>query len=260
VSSDVTAIVTGIDDLLKNVRQGSLLQAGMTIVLAGAPNAGKSSLLNALAAEDAAIVSPQPGTTRDIIRTRVDIDGMPLHVLDTAGLRTSSDPIEREGMARAQTAMSRADRTLIVVDDSVETSFDDSVSHVPPGISISIVYNKIDLTGRVAGDQPSDPYPAIAVSAKTGAGLDALRIHLKACMGFQPAGEGSFIARRRHVVAIEEARACLESGRRALSDRGAGELLAEELRRAQKYLGELTGEFTSDELLGRIFASFCIGK
>ncbi len=262
VSSDLSALAERIDTLLVETQQGCLLQAGMTVVLAGAPNAGKSSLLNALAAEDAAIVSSLPGTTRDIVRACIHLDGMPVHVLDTAGLRTSVDPIEREGVERAHAAMERADRVLLVVDDSLrtESSVDDLLRSLPVGASVTIVYNKIDLTGRVPGQRKANEEAALGVSAKTGDGIDALRTHLKRCMGFQAAGEGGFIARRRHLLAIEEARACVERGRRQLADHRAGELLAEELRRAQWQLGEITGEFTSEDLLGRIFGSFCIGK
>ncbi len=262
VSSELSALVERLDTLLAETQQGCLLQAGITVVLAGVPNAGKSSLLNALAAEDAAIVSPIPGTTRDIVRARIHLDGMPVHVLDTAGLRTSSDPIEREGVERARAAMARADRVLLVVDDSLraESSVDELSRFLPTGVSVTTVYNKIDLTGRAPGSLGANESAALCVSAKTGAGIDALRAHLKQCMGFQAAGEGGFIARRRHLLAIEQARAGVERGRTELADHRAGELLAEELRRAQQQLGEITGEFTSEDLLGRIFASFCIGK
>lgn len=258
VSAELASILANIDILFAEARQGSLLQSGMTIVLAGAPNSGKSSLLNALAGEDAAIVSATPGTTRDIVRMRIDIDGMPIHVLDTAGLRSSVDAIEQEGMARARAAMQRADRVLVVVDDS-QPPVPDVEQYLPPMIPRTTVYNKIDLSGRQAGTT-AIAEAVVAVSAKTGVGLDALRAHLKDCMGFQPAGEGGFIARRRHLEAIERARRHVVLGQHQLEDRRAGELLADDLRRAQHALGEITGEFTPDDLLRRIFSSFCIGK
>jgi tRNA modification GTPase len=259
VSAELAALVASLQTLLAEARQGCLLQAGMTLVLAGAPNAGKSSLLNALAREDAAIVSPVPGTTRDIVRARIDLDGMPVHVLDTAGLRTSRDPIEQEGVARARAAMTQADRVLLVVDDAADAALIPLLrDQVPPAAGTTLVYSKVDLTGRAPGIvEGSD---AVAVSAKTGAGLNALRAHLKQRMGFLPAGEGGFIARRRHVDALQRAAAHVVQGREQLSRHRAGELLAEELRRAHRALGEITGEFTSDDLLGRIFSSFCIGK
>ncbi len=262
VARELASLLAQLEALLADTRQGALLQAGMTLVLAGAPNAGKSSLLNALAREDAAIVSPIPGTTRDIVRTRIDIDGMPIHVLDTAGLRASSDAIEREGIARARAAMARADRVLLVLDDAADSAAQLAAlrAHLPEGVGCTLIYNKIDLSGRAPGPLPAAGDAALALSAKTGAGLEQLRAHLKQCMGFQPAEESGFIARRRHLDAIGRARDGVARGRDQLATRGAGELLAEELRRAQQALGEVTGEFTSEDLLAQIFAHFCIGK
>lgn len=259
---EIAPLATSLDALISQTRQGCLLQAGMTLVLAGPPNAGKSSLLNALVLEDAAIVSPTPGTTRDIVRSRINLDGMPVHILDTAGLRTSADPVEHEGVERARSAMKQSDRVLLVVDDAVCDGGLLQVlrSQIPADVPHSVVRNKIDLSGRRPGVADTTVGTEIAVSAKTGAGLDALRTHLKQSMGFLPAGEGGFIARRRHLDALYRAREHVEAGKRQLVDRRAGELLAEELRRAQQALGEITGEFTSDDLLGRIFSSFCIGK
>lgn len=262
VARELAALSAQLEDLLADTRQGALLQAGMSIVLAGAPNAGKSSLLNALAREDAAIVSPMPGTTRDIVRARIDIDGMPVHVLDTAGLRAGAEPVERQGIERARAAMARADRVLLVLDDTVsaDVQLAELRAHLPPAASCTLVYNKIDLSGRAPGERHTGDQAALALSAKTGAGLEALRAHLKHCMGFQPAGEAGFIARRRHLDAIGRARDGVARGRAQLIEHRAGELLAEELRRAQQALGEVTGEFTSDDLLAQIFARFCIGK
>ena len=262
VGEEVATLVQSLDALIAEANQGRLLQAGMTLVLAGAPNVGKSSLLNALALEEAAIVSPTPGTTRDIVRLRIDLDGMPVHILDTAGLRTSVDPIEREGVERARAAMAQADRVLLVVDDTEPHGGPSHVlrSQVPTAIRYTTVYNKIDLSGRAPGTSRDGEDPGVAVSAKTGAGLDILRTHLKQSMGFMPAGEGGFIARRRHLDALHRARDHVALGQRQLKDHRAGDLLAEELRGVQRALGEITGEFTSEDLLGRIFSSFCIGK
>ena len=260
ISSELSSAHARIDALLAGARQGSVLQAGMTIVLAGAPNAGKSSLLNALTAEDAAIVSPTPGTTRDIVRMHMDLDGMPVRVLDTAGLRRASDAVEQEGVTRAHAAIAQADRVLVVIDDGEAPEHQVNIEqYIPAEIPRTRVYNKIDLTGRAPGTVGGDA-ASIAVSAKTGAGLEELRAHLKHCMGFRPVGEGDFIARRRHIDAIERARDFITRGQRQLADHRAGELLAEDLRRAQQALGEITGEFTSEDLLSRIFSSFCIGK
>lgn len=260
VREELAAADARLASLLRNVQQGTLLQAGMTIVLAGPPNAGKSSVLNALAREEAAIVSPMPGTTRDIVRAQIAIDGLPLHVLDTAGLHDGGEALEREGMTRARVAMTCADRVLVVLDDAASTGdLDGLLAHLPSNVPRTLLYNKIDLTGRAAGESRTAQGETVALSAKTGAGLDALRAHLKRCMGYEPAGEGSFIARRRHLNALERARRALRAAAER-ADQGAGELLAEELREAQRALGEITGEFTSEDLLARIFASFCIGK
>lgn len=251
-----------IDALRATTHQGQLLHDGITVVLAGRPNAGKSSLLNALAQHDSAIVSPVPGTTRDVVRERIQIDGLPLHVLDTAGLRESEDAIESEGVRRTHEAMRRANRVLLVIDDSEEqeVSVQALRSQLPDGANVTLIRNKIDRSGRAAGNVASmTAFPEIAISAVDGRGLDALRTHLKECMGYQAAGEGTFSARRRHLVAIEKARGHVNEALAQLTARH-GELAAEELRQAQQSLGEITGEFTSDDLLGRIFSSFCIGK
>jgi tRNA modification GTPase len=262
VRESLTTLTQTLDALFSETQQGCLLQTGMTLVLAGAPNAGKSSLLNALAREDAAIVSSVPGTTRDIVRSRIDLDGMPVHVLDTAGLRESGDPIEQEGVQRARSAMQQADQVLLVVDDS-DTDARRLLAlraQLPAGINVTMVFNKIDLTGRAAGMRQTDGANAVAISAKTGAGLEALRAFLKESVGFAPAGEGGFIARRRHLDALRRSRTHVQQALQQLLDRRAGELTAEELRRAHQALGEITGEFSSDDLLRQIFASFCIGK
>jgi tRNA modification GTPase len=232
------------------------------VVLAGPPNAGKSSLLNALAQRDTAIVSPVPGTTRDVLKERLHIDGMPLHVVDTAGLRASGDEIEAEGVRRARTQMQRADRILLVADVAAPDSaaMQEARSHLPGDVPYTLIKNKADLIGAAVGISETGQGTEIVLSAKTGAGLDLLRAHLKACMGMQSAGAGTFSARRRHLDALARARTHVEHGHAMLTGKRAGELLAEELRLAQQALAEITGEFSSDDLLGRIFTDFCIGK
>jgi tRNA modification GTPase len=247
----------------QSARQGRLLREGMTVVIAGRPNAGKSSLLNRLAGYEAAIVTPIPGTTRDVLRERIDIDGMPLHVLDTAGLRQGGDLVEAEGIRRAKVEMTRADRVLFVIDTSEDPSgaaFREESSRMPPDVPVSLIFNKCDLAvGIPMADTVAGP-PRITISATTGKGIDALRAHLKMCMGYQTIDSGTVSARQRHIESLTRARHNVEEARRQLQERRAGELVAEELRGAQQALNEITGEFTSDDLLGKIFGSFCIGK
>lgn len=240
--------------------QGRLLRDGMTVVIAGRPNAGKSSLLNQLAGREAAIVTAIPGTTRDVLREAIAIDGMPLHIIDTAGLRDSRDLVEQEGIRRAWAEIETADRVLLLVDDQQGLTAADQAlrERLPTETGVTVIYNKIDLTGRAPMMQPVDDGYALWLSAKTGAGLGQLRDHLKNCMGYH-GGEGTLMARRRHLEALERAAVALATADEQLAAR-AGELAAEELRQAQNALGEITGEFTSDDLLGRIFSSFCIGK
>jgi tRNA modification GTPase len=251
------------DGIVKAASQGRLLRDGMTVVLAGRPNSGKSSLLNRLAGYEAAIVTAIPGTTRDVLRERIDIDGLPLHVLDTAGLRDSDDVVEREGVRRASAEMSRADRVLFVIDtadDPDGRAFDGEKARLPADVPVTLVFNKIDLAaGLPVADTISGP-PRIHVSAATGAGLDLLRAHLKDSVSFQTAGNGSISARGRHLEALALARDCVETAARKLEEHRAGELIAEDLRQGQKALEQITGIFTADDLLGRIFGSFCIGK
>jgi len=254
----VRALLADCEALARAAHRGRALRDGLTLVLAGAPNAGKSSLLNALSATDSAIVSETPGTTRDVLREHIELDGLPLTVLDTAGLRESGDAIETEGVRRAQAAMGRADRVLLVVDDATTGAGQIAAlrAQVPGEAACTLIYNKIDLTGRAPGAIGPG---AFALSVRSGAGLDALRAHLKSCAGLDGAAEGSFSARARHLDALGRARAHLEQAQARLATR-AGELAAEELRRAQACLGEITGEFTTEDLLGKIFAEFCIGK
>jgi len=235
----------------------------MTVVIAGKPNAGKSSLLNKLAGQDAAIVTEVAGTTRDILREHIQIDGLPLHIIDTAGLRDSDDVVELEGIKRAKQVIEKADRVLFVVD--INDKDMSLLDELPAGSGVTIIYNKIDknksaeVYARVeqtSGQQQSEIY----LSAKTGEGIDLLKDHLKNCMGYQQKSEGQFIARRRHLDAIDSAELHLTEADKNLHQLKAGELVAEELRVAQQALSSITGEFSSDDLLGRIFSDFCIGK
>jgi tRNA modification GTPase len=263
VGEQLTAIQQALVEVISNAHQGCLLREGMTVVLAGQPNAGKSTLLNALTERDSAIVTDIPGTTRDILREQIVIDGMPLHIIDTAGLRDSADTIELEGIHRAWTEIHRADRVLLLVDDrhGITVAEQAILERLPgDGPQLSLVRNKIDLSHQVPGIEHGPLGPEIRLSAKSGEGMPLLREHLKACMGYQNAGEGGFMARRRHLDALQRAEAILTAGGKQFLAHGAGELLAEDLRQAQQALGEITGEFTSDDLLGRIFSSFCIGK
>ena len=257
------AVRTHFDAVEQSARQGRLLRDGMTVVIAGRPNAGKSSLLNRLTGYDAAIVTPIPGTTRDILRERIHIDGMPLHVLDTAGLREANDLVEEEGIRRAHAEMRRADRVLFVidaVDDPDGVAVREERTRLPAEVPLTLIFNKCDLAVGVPVADEADGPPRFMISALTGAGLPELRAHLKACMGYQSVDGGAISARKRHLEALALARQHTEEASRLLTERRAGELVAEELRGAQQALNEITGEFTSEDLLGRIFAGFCIGK
>jgi tRNA modification GTPase len=254
--------------LLRDAGQGRALNEGLCVVIAGAPNAGKSTLLNRLAGHDAAIVTDIPGTTRDLLHERIVLDGLPLQLIDTAGLRVTEDRIEAEGIRRAGEAMRKADRVLFLVDaeaDPEARTFTAEVARLPAGVPVTLVLNKIDRQPgvgeavRPAAATAATP-PRLALSALTGEGMDALTEHLKQCAGFRGDAGGALSARARHIDALQRAAACIESAAQQLQQRRAGELMAEELKRAQQALGEITGEFGSDELLGRIFSSFCIGK
>lgn len=268
VRQQLLAIIGQLQQVLEQARQGALLQEGMKLVIAGKPNAGKSSLLNALSGQDTAIVTAIEGTTRDVLREHIQIDGMPLHIVDTAGLRDSGDLVEQEGIRRAWSEMESADHILLVVDgsDPAHNSDDPSViwpeiqEHLTRDIAVTVIHNKCDLSGRRPLVSDANGTPIIELSAKTGDGMALLKSHLKQCMGYSEGGQGSFSARRRHLKALEQAAGALDAGRSQLENAGAGELLAEDLRACQNYLGEITGAVSSDELLGEIFSSFCIGK
>ncbi|MEN0037376.1 MAG: tRNA uridine-5-carboxymethylaminomethyl(34) synthesis GTPase MnmE [Cellvibrio sp.] len=267
VARDLDGIIGKLQQVFKEARQGVLVRDGMRVVIAGRPNAGKSSLLNALSGRESAIVTSIEGTTRDVLREHIHIDGMPLHIIDTAGLRESPDEVEQIGIQRAWQEIQQADRVLLLVDSRQSQLTDpheiwpEFVEKLQDPTKITLVRNKIDLSNETAGlfySNSNDIY--IGISAATGAGIDELKNHLKTIMGFSESGESGFTARRRHLDALERAQAFLSSGKAQLQGYAAGELLAEDLRQAQNALSEITGEFTPDDLLGRIFSSFCIGK
>lgn len=242
--------------------QGALLRDGLTVVIAGKPNAGKSSLLNRLIGEEIAIVTPAPGTTRDVLRQQVHLDGLPLNLVDTAGLRAAFDEAEQEGVRRAQGEMRRADLILYVIDasvDGVHAPAGLAREALPEAVPVCWVFNKIDLTALPAA-LLDEGEPQIFLSARTGAGIELLRAHLKQRAGYRDTESAVFAARRRHLDALERARALVRSAARALERSQTVELFAEDLRLAQRALGEITGELGSDDLLGAIFGSFCIGK
>ncbi|MBC3228849.1 tRNA uridine-5-carboxymethylaminomethyl(34) synthesis GTPase MnmE [Serratia fonticola] len=266
IEAQLNGVMADLDGVRAEARQGSLLREGMKVVIAGRPNAGKSSLLNELAGREAAIVTDIAGTTRDVLREHIHIDGMPLHIIDTAGLREASDEVERIGIERAWNEIEQADRVLFMVDgtttDATEPAeiWPEFMARLPSTLPITVVRNKADITGETLGLSEVNGHSLIRLSARTGEGIDLLRDHLKQSMGFTSNMEGGFLARRRHLQALEQAAQHLVQGKEQLVSAYAGELLAEELRLAQQALSEITGEFTSDDLLGRIFSSFCIGK
>lgn len=277
LAARVSALRGRFDAVTRAARQGRVLRDGLTVVIAGRPNAGKSSLLNALAGHEAAIVTDLPGTTRDVVREQLDLDGLPLQVLDTAGLRVAgegpADAVEAEGIRRTRAELARADLVLFVVDaaaDPAATAYAAEGASLPPGVPVTLVFNKVDLVDpAVAGAaRPPQVGPsrtvdgagaALRVSARSGEGLATLRAHLQAAVGYSASDTGALSARARHLDALARARAHLDTACTLLADK-RGELVAEELRLAQAALGEITGEFSSDDLLGRIFGSFCIGK
>ena len=246
-------------------RQGALLREGLNVVIAGKPNAGKSSLLNRLAGEDIAIVTELPGTTRDLLRQQVHLDGLPVNIVDTAGLRIAADIVEAEGIRRAKVEIQRADRVLYVVDGAAQLNTDSveltpQFADLPPEVPVTWVMNKIDLLGLPPAIIGGGVATRIYLSAHTGVGLDLLRDHLKAVAGYDSVGSGAFSARRRHLDALLRAKDLVTAAAAALRETRAFELFAEDLRLAQRALSDVTGEMTNDELLGEIFGSFCIGK
>jgi tRNA modification GTPase len=264
--AEVTTRLSRILDDLERVEsaalQGCLLREGISVVIAGRPNVGKSSLLNLLSGRDAAIVTEVPGTTRDVLREYVHLDGLPLHVIDTAGLRATEDEVERHGISRAKGEIRSADVVLAMVDDreSGDCASEEIFSEVDESPARIVLRNKIDLSGSSPGVSEGPRGPEIRMSAKTGAGLAELKDTLKTCVGYNQAGEGVFTARRRHLEALATAQDHARAALAQLEGLRAGELVAEDLRCMQQCLGEITGVFTSDDLLDQIFSSFCIGK
>ena len=248
---------TALGLLQEQAQQGRVLRDGFQVVIVGKPNAGKSSLLNLLSGQDAAIVTEVAGTTRDILREHIDIDGLAVELVDTAGLREDPDRVEKEGIRRARTALQNADAALWIK-DATDTGATEIDEPLPDGVPVTVVLNKIDLVD--GGSSTLDSEGTIKISAKTGDGIDDLRQHIRELAGYENLGEGAFTARKRHLQALETAAKHFNTGIQALETKRAGELLAEELRLSHRALGEITGAFSSDDLLGRIFSEFCIGK
>jgi len=272
------AIFGDFDRITAAARQGALLREGLNVVIAGKPNAGKSSLLNRLAGDEIAIVTDLPGTTRDVLRQPLQLDGLAVNLIDTAGLRPTTDAIEAEGVRRARGEIRKADLVLYLVDAATDLEPSDvsaetrgvqtprvamlrvPVDDLPAGVPVAVVVNKIDLLGTPARIDTAATPSEVHLSAKTGEGLDLLRAHLKMLAGYQNADGSALSARRRHLDALSRARQFVQQGAQDFSRARALELFAEDLRLAQGALGEITGEFGSDDLLGEIFRSFCIGK
>lgn len=260
IETKLKTITEKLQQVKSSAQQGRLLKEGMTVVIAGKPNAGKSSLLNQLAGQETAIVTDIPGTTRDVLREHIQLDGLPLHIIDTAGLRESDDVVEQEGIRRALQEIEKADRLLYVMDSDSAEEKAEVIRNYSEKLGVTFIQNKIDEKQLAACiKERADNNVEIYLSAKTGAGIDLLKQHLKKCMGFENRVEGKYMARRRHLEAIEAAGINLESAGLHLHYK-QGELVAEELAQAQNQLAGITGEFSSDDLLGRIFSDFCIGK
>lgn len=273
VAGDLDHIIDSLSNVKRQAQQGSIMREGMRVVIAGRPNAGKSSLLNALSGKDSAIVTDIAGTTRDVLKEHIHIDGMPLHIIDTAGLRDSPDTVEQIGIERAWKEIADADKVLLMVDatEHAQSNNNDNLNphniwpefmnKLPKAMPLSIIRNKIDLIGESSAAVGSvNDIPVLSISAQQNIGIEELKQHLKSAMGFEGSTEGTFMARRRHLDALDKAYNHLLQGKEQLHSFIAGETLAEELRISQQHLNEITGEFSSDDLLGRIFSSFCIGK
>lgn len=248
-----------LQELLALAKQGSLLREGVHVVLVGQPNVGKSSLLNQLAGDDVAIVTPVAGTTRDTVREEIEIKGVPFHILDTAGLRDTSCEVEQIGIARTWAAVEKASLALLLLDsrEGITPPDEAILARLPPGLPVVQIFNKIDLLSREASIEKAAGITRIFVSAKSGAGLNLLRQSLLELAGWEQTGEGAFMARERHLRALEQARVSLEN---AAENWRQLEFFAEELKLAQNSLSSITGEFGADDLLGEIFTRFCIGK
>lgn len=260
VADHLRRLIETTGQILNEAHQGQLLRDGLAVVVAGPPNVGKSSLLNALSGTDAAIVTPIPGTTRDLLKLDIQVDGLPIRIVDTAGIRQSDDPVEREGVRRARAQIAQADLVLWVRDVSVASESKPNAD-IPSHCPVTHILNKIDLVQLAPRIAESAAGTEIFLSAATGAGLDLLRSHLKTRAGLGTTiPEGAFIARRRHLDALERGMQSLIAARKSLEEQAGTELVAEDLLLAQQAFGEITGQVTSDDLLGRIFSSFCLGK
>jgi tRNA modification GTPase len=259
IAQQLTALRADLADLLHEAQRGVRLNDGLRVAIVGRPNTGKSSLLNALAGSERAIVTDIAGTTRDVLRESIQLDGITLELADTAGLRETHDPVEREGVRRAHGERERADVVMLVTDAEHADGDLAWLDDLPLSVERIVIVNKIDLGGAHAHAEKRADAFWLWLSVKTEAGLEALRGHLKRLAG-SGSGEGAFSARRRHVLALEQVSAHLDHTAHVLADTHAGELAAEELRHAQHALGEITGTYSSDDLLGAIFSSFCIGK
>ena len=259
VLSKIESLKQKLQDILDSASQGAILREGLHVAIAGKPNAGKSSLLNSLTKQPSAIVTDIAGTTRDILKETIQIDGLPLHIIDTAGLHNSDDIIEKEGIRRAHAEIDSADVVLLVYEAQEQSADYSILSDLMTNKPIVTIRNKIDLLGEEAGITEQDKQFSISLSAKTGNGVELLRELLIRTAGYNPVGEEVFLARKRHLLAIASALKYIKIAVKQLES-GASELVAEDLRQASMSLGAITGEFSSDDLLGEIFSSFCIGK
>ena len=259
LAGDLDGLIASTEEILALAHQGERIRSGLRVVIAGPPNAGKSSLLNALAQADAAIVTPIPGTTRDVLKLDIQIDGLPVRLVDTAGIRDTMEPVEQEGVRRARNEIVQADLILWVYDGVLGLGSEDQVGLLATvAAPVLLVRNKVDIAGPLGPE--SSMHPELPISALTGFGLSELRAHLRKSAGAGPPGDCAFMARRRHLEALERGLAALHKASAALSHQGAPELVALDLQDAQRAFGEITGVFTPDDLLGRIFSTFCIGK
>jgi len=270
VVGDLENIEKKLQNIQSQANQGAILREGIQVVIAGKPNAGKSSLLNALSKRESAIVTHIPGTTRDLLKEEINIDGIPAHIIDTAGLRESEDEVEKIGIKRAWDQIEKADLLLMVVDEEaspnlkIDTLWSQLSKQKRPQIPCILIKNKIDklsLSPKVYKEKHNNQHQTtIALSAKKQQGIDLLTTEIKKEIGYQQTGEGTYLARTRHLQALQKAAEAIEQGKIQILEFHAGELLAEELRQAQLSLSEITGAFSADDLLGEIFSSFCIGK